>query len=233
MKREMLIKIEEDNTAIALTADGQLTEIYLPRKEEEQLLGNIYLGQVENVLPGMQAAFVDIGLTKNCFLYVEDAYLPPTVYGGKPAYDTQRTTEKQITDLVRKNQQIIVQIFKEPTGTKGARVTMQPSLPGRYLVLLPCGDYIAVSRRIENEEERERLKLLVKEALPGNMGAIIRTVAQDATAEIIAADIKLLTKEWRRIQGLAAKSAAPALLHRDLETLKRVIRDTNTNDLDR
>lgn len=232
MYREMLIKIENGDTSIAFVADRQLTEIHLPREQDEQLLGNIYLGRIENVLPGMQAAFVDIGQPRNCFLYVEDAYLPPTVYGGKPIMG-KPIGEKQITDLVKKNQQVIIQVFKEPSGTKGARVTMQPSLPGRYLVLLPCGDYIAISRRIEDEDERERLKVMVKEALPSNMGAIIRTVAAGATQEVISADIRLLVKEWRRIQGLAAKVQPPTLIHRDLELLKRIVRDTNTGDIDR
>ena len=232
MYREMLVKIEKGDTSVAFVADRQLTEIHLPREQEEQLLGNIYLGRVENVLPGMQAAFVDIGQPRNCFLYVEDAYLPSTVYGGKPVLG-KPASEKQITDLVKKNQQVTVQVFKEPSGTKGARVTMQPSLPGRYLVLLPCGDYIAVSRRIEDEEERERLKEMVKEALPGTMGAIIRTVAAGATQEVLSADIRLLVKEWHRVQGLASKVQAPTLLHRDLELLKRIIRDTNNGDIER
>ncbi|MCR4962907.1 MAG: Rne/Rng family ribonuclease [Firmicutes bacterium] len=230
--KEMLVRIEGDSTAVAFLEQGQLAEIHLPRGEEEQLLGNIYLGRVENVLPGMQAAFVDIGLVKNCFLYVEDAYLPPTVYGGRLSAGPA-LRERRIHDLVRKGQQVIVQIFKEPTGAKGARVTMQPSLPGRYLVLLPCGDYIAVSRRIEDEQERDRLKELVRQYLPDNMGAIVRTVAQGSDGQDLAADIRQLTKEWRRIQGLAAKSAAPMLLHRDLEMLKRVIRDTGEDDIDR
>ena len=231
--KEMLVRIEDGATAVALLEHGQLAEIHLPREEEEQLLGNIYLGRVENVLPGMQAAFVDIGLAKNCFLYVEDAYLPPAVYGGGRLSAPPQLRERRIHDLVHKGQQVIVQIFKEPAGAKGARVTMQPSLPGRYLVLLPCGDYIAVSRRIEDEQERDRLKELVREHLPGNMGAIVRTVAQGSDGQALAADIKLLTKEWRRIQGLAAKSAAPMLLRRDLEMLKRVIRDTGEGDVDR
>ena len=227
MSKEMLVYLKEEETAVALTEDRRLEEIYLPRPEKEHLLGNIYLGAVENVLPGMQAAFVNIGLEKNSFLYVEDA-LP-----ARPRGEEEKETERSISDLVKKNQQIAVQIFKEPSGTKGARVTMQPSLPGRYLVLLPLGDYVAVSRRIEDEGTRERLRELVRKELPANMGAIVRTVAEQEVPEKLVAELKLLLKTWRRIQGKAVKSSAPALLHRDMDLLERVIRDTNPADVDR
>lgn len=231
MTKEMLIHDQENDVQIALVEDRRLVEVYLPNPSREQLLGNIYLGKVENVLPGMQAAFVNIGLEKNSFLYVEDAL--PTGLPLVTAPQEQEVGEKRIDELVRKNQQVVVQIFKEPAGTKGARVTMQPSLPGRYLVLLPCGDYVAVSRRIVDETERDRLKALVREELPANMGAIVRTVAEKASRELLAADLRLLLKEWRRIQGRAAKSDAPALLHHDIGLLDRVIRDTNPRDIDR
>lgn len=232
MEKEMLIRLHDNDVAIALVEDRRLAEVHLPSPAGEQLLGNIYLGQVENVLPGMQAAFVNIGLEKNSFLYVEDA-LPAAGRLPGAAQPESQGGERRIDELVRKNQQIVVQIFKEPSGTKGARVTMQPSLPGRYLVLLPCGDYIAVSRRIADEAERDRLKALVREDLPANMGAIVRTVAEHAPRETLAADLKLLLKEWRRIQGRAVKSSAPALLHHDTDLLNRVVRDTNPQDVDR
>jgi ribonuclease G len=229
-EKEILIHINED-AAIALVEDRQLREIYLPRPDHQQLLGNIYLGEVENVLPGMQAAFVDIGLEKNSFLYVEDA-LPPRRMESSSAAEGE-AGQRSIKDLVRKGQQVMVQVFKEPSGTKGARVTMQPSLPGRYLVLLPTADYIAVSRRIANEQERERLRQLLRRELPERMGAIVRTVAENADQELLAADLKLLLKEWRRIQGRAVKASPPTLLHRDYDLLIRLIRDTNPADIDR
>ena len=228
MTKEMLIRFMGDEVAVALTQDRRLEEIFLPRRDNAHLLGNIYLGQVENVLPGMQAAFVNIGLEKNSFLYVEDA-LPADGRSLPEGKDKERV----ISDLVKKGQNVTVQIFKEPSGTKGARVTMQPSLPGRYLVLLPCGNYIAASRRIEDEEERERLKELVRADLPASMGAIIRTVAEHADRELLQAELRLLLKTWRRIQGRIVKSKAPALLHSDIDLLDRTIRDTNPADVDR
>lgn len=232
MSKDMVVRFVGAEAAVALLEDGRLDEISLPRRDNAHLLGNIYLGQVENVLPGMQAAFVNIGLEKNSFLYVEDA-IPSD--SRRLAEERERGADKErsISDLVKKGQQIIVQIFKEPSGTKGARVTMQPSLPGRYLVLLPCGNYIAVSRRIENEEERERLKELIRADLPANMGVIIRTVAEHAEHQVLLGELRSLLKTWRRIQGWAVKSSAPALLHSDMDLLERTIRDTNPADVDR
>jgi len=232
MTKDMLIRFNGEEASIALLENRRLMEVFLPQREDEHLLGNIYLGRVENVLPGMQAAFVDIGLEKNSFLYVEDALPAGNPEYGSPAVQ-DKAKEKVISDLVRRDQQVTVQIFKEPSGTKGARVTMYPSLPGRYLVLLPCGDYIAVSRRIEDEAERERLKTLIREELPPHMGAIIRTVAEGQDKEPLLNDLKSLLKTWRRIQGRAVKAKAPALLHQDLDLLKRVIRDANPADIGR
>ena len=230
MSKDMLVRFMGPEVAVALLEDRRLDEIALPRRDNAHLLGNIYLGEVENVLPGMQAAFVNIGLEKNSFLYVEDAI--PTD-GRRLTEDRSGDKDRSISDLVKKGQNIIVQIFKEPSGTMGARVTMQPSLPGRYLVLLPCGNYIAVSRRIENEEERERLKELVRADLPSNMGAIIRTVAEHADQSVLSSELRSLLKTWRRIQGWAVKSSAPSLLHSDMDLLERTIRDTNPADVDR
>ena len=173
--REMLIKIKNKEAFIAMTNDRQLIEVFLPRQDHQNLFGNIYLGKVENVLPGMQAAFINIGLEKNSFLYVEDALAPASINEQGKLSSADRT--RPINELVKPGQQVMVQLFKEPAGTKGARVTMYPSLPGRFVVLLPMGDYIAVSRRIEAEEQREQLKELVRSELPEHMGAIIRTVA--------------------------------------------------------
>lgn len=228
--REMLIKTQGKETSIAITNDRQLVEVFLPRQDHQNLLGNIYLGKIENVLPGMQAAFINIGLEKNSFLYVEDAFNPAAAYNGEQSASER---PRPISELVKPGQQVMVQLFKEPTGTKGARVTMYPSLPGRFVVLLPLGDYIAVSRRIEDETQRERLKTLLRAELPERMGAIIRTVAGNAPEELILADLRRLIKEWRRIQGRAAKAASPALLHSDFDMLQRVIRDTSADDIDK
>ena len=230
MKKQLIIRIDNKGEAVAVLENNQLAEVYLPAKDDARLIGNIYLGRVDNVLPGMQAAFVDIGLEKNSFLYVEDAMSQQT-----PAYaaNEEAPRKRNINELVKKDQQLIAQIFKEPSGSKGARITMYPSLPGRYLVLLPCGDYIAVSRRIEDEEDRERLKDLIRGELPDNMGVIIRTVARDADKQALIADLKQLIKMWRRIQGRSAKAVAPEILHQDLDLLSRVIRDANQDEVEK
>ena len=233
MQREMLIKINNGESSVALTEDRQLSEVYLPRQDRQNLLGNIYLGRVENVLPGMQAAFIDIGLVKNSFLYVEDALSPGQVAGTVPVGEDPKLRARSITDMVRRDQHVMVQIFKEPFGTKGARVTMQPSLPGRYVVLLPKGDYIAVSRRIADETLRQQLKDLVRSHLPAGMGAIVRTVAADTGPETILSDLRYLLSQWQCIQEKAAKAAPPALLYSDSDLLQRVIRDTNGDEIDR
>ncbi len=231
--REMLIRMSAKETAIAITNNRQLQEVFLPRLDNQNLLGNIYLGKVENVLPGMQAAFVNIGLGKNSFLYVEDA-LPPARFKVNAELEEEAEEKvRSISDLVRPGQEIMVQIFKEPAGTKGARVTMLPSLPGRYVVLLPKGDYIAISRRIEDEDQREQLKELVKQELPEDMGVIVRTVAADATDAQILADLRNLIKEWRRLQGRSVKSDPPHLLYSDFDILRKVLRDTNASDIDK
>ena len=227
MNKDILVHFDGDSAAVAILEDYRLMEVYPPHGDENHLLGNIYLGKVENVLPGMQAAFVNIGLEKNSFLYVEDVLLPGAAYGQST---NEEKEHRAIEELVKKGQQLTVQIFKEPSGTKGARVTMHPSLPGRYLVLLPCGDYIAVSRRIEDEDERNRLKELIRGELPPHMGAIIRTVAEHASAEPLLSDLRSLIKEWKRILGRAAKSNAPTLLHSDMDQLCRVIRSANPVD---
>lgn len=228
MYREMLIKMEAEETAIAVLDERQLAEIYFEQLSNLRLIGNIYKGVVENVLPGMQAAFVDIGLEKNCFLYVEDA-LPKYIDDNG-----QEITEKRnITDILKKGQEILVQVFKEPVGSKGARATTHPALPGRYLVLLPTGKYIAISRRIEDEAERQRLKEMMAQMLPPGMGVIIRTVSNDMGQEELAADLKMLLKQWKRIQGKAVKCSAPSLVHKDFDLLRRVVRDTGSADIDR
>ncbi|MBQ1501443.1 MAG: Rne/Rng family ribonuclease [Firmicutes bacterium] len=231
--REMLIRLNGDEAAVAMTADRRLEELFLPRQKDQALLGNIYLGRVENVLPGMQAAFINIGLPKNSFLYVADALSPGQVSGALTEEELPKDRQRSISQVVKKDQQVMVQVFKEPFGTKGARVTMQPSLPGRYVVLLPKGDYIAVSRRIEDESERERLKELIHAELPEGMGAIVRTVAAVTEPAVILSDLRSLVKEWRRIQGRAAKAAPPQLLYSDSDLLRKVIRDTNPADIDR
>ncbi|MGI6064870.1 MAG: Rne/Rng family ribonuclease [Bacillota bacterium] len=228
MYKEILIKVEPEETAVAVVEDQQLVEIYLERAGSQRLAGNIYKGLVENVLPGMQAAFVDIGLEKNSFLYVEEA-IPQRLWEE----DEEEHHPYSIGEVLKQGQEVLVQIAKEPVGTKGARVTTHLTLPGRYVVLMPTVDYIGISRRIEIESERKRLKSIAEELKPQGMGLIVRTVAEGMSAEEIAIDIKMLTRLWKKIQNRAAHGSAPQLIHKDLELVQRVIRDIFTENVDR
>jgi len=227
--KEILIKAESEETAVVVVEDQQLVEIYLERSTTQRLAGNIYKGVVENVLPGMQAAFVDIGLEKNSFLYVEEAV--PQRTGDDEMGGTHH--KYSIGEVLKQGQEILVQIAKEPVGTKGARVTTHLTLPGRYVVLMPTVDYVGISRRIEDEGERKRLKSLAEEIKPEGVGVIVRTVAEGMEREDLTGDIQTLTNLWKRIQSKAMRSSAPQLIHKDLELLQRIVRDLFTDDVDR
>lgn len=228
MYKELLIKSDADVTTAALLEDKQLVNINIERNSVQRLIGNIYKGVVENVLPGMQAAFVDIGAEKNSFLYVDDA-LPKRFNEQGESLPNEKVP---ISQVLKKGQEIMVQIFKEPVGTKGARATTHPTLPGRFLVLMPTSQYIAISRRIEEPAERERLRKIMQELLPVGMGVIIRTVAYGIDKEVLATELKYLLRLWKRILGKAAKAKAPALIHHDLDLLQRIVRDMGAEDVD-
>jgi ribonuclease G len=228
MIKEIIVNVGEEETRVALLENKVPVELYIEREISQRLVGNIFKGQVENVLPGMQAAFVDIGLEKNAFLYVEDA-LPAR------SSDTQEDSDlgANISNILKSGQEILVQIIKEPIGTKGPRVTTHITLPGRYLVLMPTVDYIGISRRIESESERERLKELASRVKPGGMGVIVRTVAEGVEEEEFRQDFLLLTKLWRKILNRAVRGPVPNLVHRDLELVQRILRDVFAEDVDR
>lgn len=227
MLKEILINVGEEETRVAVLEDRQLVELYIERAVSQRLVGNIFKGRVENVLPGMQAAFVNIGLEKNAFLYVEDA-VPARAPEGQPAL-----SGANIGDILRPGQDVIVQIVKEPIGTKGPRVTTHITLPGRYLVLMPTVDYIGISRRIESDRERERLKEMAARLKPEGMGVIVRTAADGVEEEELRQDVQLLSRLWRKIQQRASQGPVPALLHRDLELVQRILRDVFTEDVAR
>jgi ribonuclease G len=228
VNKEILIQVDADETAVAVLEDSRLMEIYLERPARERLAGNIYKARVANVLPGMQAAFVDIGLEKNAFLFVDDTSGLEALEGETPPRSRRR-----ISDVVREGQEILVQVIKEPQGSKGARVTTQISLPGRYVVLMPNVNYIGISRRISDEEERERLKTLARVAKPRRMGLIVRTVAAGATEEELREDTRVLTQTWKKIRDQARRHRAPQLIHRDVELSLRILRDIYTEDVTR
>jgi len=228
MIKEIVVNVGEEETRVAFLENKIPVELYIEREISQRLVGNIFKGQVENVLPGMQAAFVDIGLEKNAFLYVEDA-LP----ARSPDAQEDTVLGANICNILKQGQEILVQIVKEPIGTKGPRVTTHITLPGRYLVLMPTVDYIGISRRIQSENERERLKELASRVKPEGMGVIVRTVAEGVEEEGFRQDVALLTKLWRKILNRAVRGPVPNLVHRDLELVQRILRDVFTEDVDR
>lgn len=234
MKREIFVDINPYQTRVVLAEDGAPSEVYIERRGRERLVGNIYKGRVQNVLPGMQAAFVDIGLERNAFLYAGDIQTDkseftfngeaPQIPGGVP----------NIRDIVKVGQEIIVQIVKEPVGTKGARVTTNITLPGRTLVLMPSVNYIGVSRRIEDEAERMRLRATFERVAGGRgRGAIVRTAAIGKSDTEFETDYVFLTRLWERICQKGEMAAAPRLLHAEEPLVFRTIRDIFTPEIDR
>ncbi|HEY3363728.1 MAG TPA: Rne/Rng family ribonuclease [Symbiobacteriaceae bacterium] len=224
MAKEILVSVDLDETRAAVLEDGELVEIFVERPVHQRVVGNIYKGKVENVLPGMQAAFVDIGLERNSFLYVDDA-LPGRAEVEGESVGATPAKPLTIKEVVRPAQEIIVQVAKEPIGTKGARVTRHITLPGRFLVLMPHVDYIGVSRRIADERERERLKQLAASVKPAGAGLIVRTVAEGTQEEELKKDAAFLVRLWERISARATSAPAPSLLHHDLGLVHRVVRD--------
>lgn len=226
---EIIIDVGFRQNRVALIENNELVEVYIEREDGKKILGNVYKGRVVNVLPGMEAAFVDIGLEKNAFLYVKDA-IPKSML-----FDKERDLKNiSIKDVVKSGQEIIVQVVKEPFGTKGARITTHITLPGRNLVLMPFTNYIGVSRRITDEEERKRLKNLAEEKKPENMGVILRTAAEGKNAEDLKDDIKFLIKLFNKIDRERNLGFAPRNIYRDLDLVHRVVRDMftiNTNKL--
>ena len=188
-------------------------------------MGNIYKGVVANVLPGMQAAFVDIGLERNAFLYVDDAVVE--------AKEGDVKTKKSIEQLLRPGEEIMVQVIKEPFGSKGARLTRQITIPGRHLVLMPTADYIGISRRIEGAEERERLRQIVAKMRPENMGLIVRTVAEGEEEAVLQQDLNFLLPLWERLQARYRQRKAPCLIYQDLDLIYRILRDLFTDEINR
>ncbi|MGE5582098.1 MAG: Rne/Rng family ribonuclease [Bacillota bacterium] len=229
MNKEILINVGVNEIRVAMLEDANLVEFTVERLDEQRRAGNIYLGKVENVLPGMQAAFIDIGEEKNAFIYIDDVYAKESETGHGEALKQQLS----IKDLLHEGQEIMVQMIKEPIGTKGARVVTQITIPGRYLVLIPNVDYIGVSRRIENEAERERLKNIAHSFKGPEAGLIIRTAAEEIEAAELQSDYEFLVNVWKKIQKKAKKGPCPTLLYRDHDLLYRILRDYLSKDINR
>ncbi len=222
-KRELLVSVDAGEKRVAVLEDDKVAEVYLERPERRSIAGNIYLGVVDNVLPGMEAAFVEIGLEKNGFLFV-DEIVGPELEGRKGA--------RKIQDLIQRGQNVLVQAVKDPMKTKGARLTTEISLPGRFVVYVPHGEGLGVSRRLE-DEERNRLKAILKEHAPKKGGVIVRTAAEGASADDIERDLDFLQRLWRSIEAKAKESTAPSLIYQEAELPLRVVRDLFTGDFER
>jgi ribonuclease G len=219
-KRELVISVDVGEQRVAILEDDRVAEVYLERPERRSIAGNIYLGVVDNVLPGMEAAFVEIGLEKNGFLYV-DEIVGPELEGRKGA--------RKIQDLIKRGQTLLVQAVKDPMKSKGARLTTELSLPGRFLVYVPNGEGFGVSRRLD-EDERTRLKAIVKDLDAKGGGIIVRTAAEGASAEDIERDLVFLQRLWATILKKAESATAPELVYEEAELPLRIVRDLFAGD---
>jgi ribonuclease G len=222
-KRELVISVDVAEQRVAVLEDDKVAEVYLERQESRSIAGNIYKGTVDNVLPGMEAAFVEIGLEKNGFLYV-DEIVTPELEG--------RRHGRKIQDLLSRGEDLLVQAVKDPMKSKGARLTTEISLPGRFVVYVPSGEGFGVSRRLP-DEERSRLREILKQVGPKKGSVIVRTAAEGASAEDIERDIGFLERLWKTIQERADAVNAPALVYQEAELPLRVIRDLFTGDFER
>lgn len=250
LEKQLIINANESETRIALLEKGDLSELFIERHREQRLVGNIIKAKVSRVLPGMQAAFLDIGADRSAFLYAGDV-LKRDVIKDMPTEDDDESPEGETEDetgeedfrkfakinrgpiekALNEGEQILVQISKEPLGTKGARATMQISLPGRYLVLVPGISKTSISRRISDPQKRERLRTLVKSLKPKGVGVIIRTAAADADEKSLAKDLRYLIRNWQRIRLKSPKTSGPATLYRDLDLARKVTRDLYSDEI--
>ncbi len=249
MYNYLLINANSYEIRIALVEHGNLVEFYLERPVEKGMVGNIYRGRVVRVLPGMQAAFVDLGLERTGFLYVDDVQTDSKIIASRMdnngcsqgccGDDTAEVVQERITpsahieELLTEGQDILVQICKEPLGTKGARLTCHITLPCRNLVYMPMTDHIGISRKLENDEDRQRLREEIEKLRPQDAGFIVRTVAENASREDLEADMEFLLHLWGEIQDRASKAPVPSIVYEDLDITQRAVRDLFTPDIQR
>ena len=233
VSREIVINSTKHESRIAVLDEGQVVELWIERTRHRTVVGNIYKGRVTKVLPGMQSAFVDIALERDAFLYVDDVLEEfdelETEAMELPLDEVAQRPEASISDLLREGQEIVVQVSKDTIAGKGARITSHITLPGRFLVYMPSVNHLGISRRIENEEERARLKELLERIRPqGGGGFIVRTAGEGREEEEFRADLKYLTELWEQIRRRAEKATAPAAIHHDIDLVLRTIRDVLT-----
>ncbi|MGI6664692.1 MAG: Rne/Rng family ribonuclease [Christensenellaceae bacterium] len=236
MERIIVADVNMHEARVALLEDGDLVELQVELRGNERLVGNIYKGRVVNVLPGMQAAFIDVGLDRNAFLYAGDILADkadfefPEKKEEEVAKDLKKTC---ISDMIEKGEEIIVQVLKQPGGSKGARVTTHITLPGRMMVLMPTVDHIGVSRKIEDEAERDRLKHVIGEIKPEGMGIIVRTAAVGCDEAELKEEVIFLARLWERVLKRASLVSAPRVIHAEETLLFRAVRDIFTADVNR
>jgi ribonuclease G len=258
--KQLIINASAFETRVALIEGGHVAEYYIERQKERGIVGSIFKGRVLRVLPGMQSAFVDIGLERSAFLYGGDIQPPggpanelpefmededktlvnlstegPTPVSVDAAPTSSQRPQRffKIADLVKEGQEVLVQVAKDAIGTKGARITTYLSFPGRYVVLMPNINHIGISRRISNEDERTRLRNIVQKVRPDGMGIIVRTASEGVSDEKLTADIDFLLKLWENVKSKATKASSPSLVHEDLNLVFRATRDLISRDLER
>ena len=253
MKKEILVSNEFQSTRVAVVEDGHLEEYHVERLTDKQLVGSIFKGKVSSIVPGIGAAFIDIGLEKNGFLYVTDvvgqgildsedadfddgtgtAPAPPPRQQGRRGGGKHEPTPL-IQDVLKKDQEVLVQVVKEPFGTKGARLTCQISLAGRFVVFMPHSPHVGISKRIDDRRERDRIRQIIKAVqLPQDSGLIVRTAATACEAKVLERDIKFLIHQWRQIQRQCATKGAPAIVHEEHNLVLRMVRDVMTESFER
>src|SRR5688572_29905896 len=245
MKREILINANPRETRVAILEDDQLVELLVDRPDARRMVGDIYLGKVEAVLPGIQAAFVNIGTEKSAFLHASDLVVADDeekddengddddANGDDEEREERRAKAPPIQEQLKRGQEIIVQISKEPISTKGPRVTAQISLAGRFLVYMPSASRVGVSRKIGDRAERQRLREMVQQVLPKDSGGVIvRTVGEDATQETFKRELTTLISNWKRVKKKTHFTRAPALVHRETSLTRGIIRDLFSTKVD-
>lgn len=250
MKNQIIIHSSGKQTRVALLENGELAQLFIESEDNQRTVGDIYYARVHKVMSGIRAAFIDVGMEKDAFLHFSDAgdhlgsyismmngenSIPSSARNDLKRFDKLSNNEKQILagKMLRNNQNLLVQIVKEPIGSKGPRVSTDITIAGRFLVLIPMGEYIAVSKKISNGKERRRLKSTVGSMLPEGFGVIIRTVAQKQDKKAIEDDMRTVLKKWERILNKLENSKPPALLYKDLDITESLIRDLFAKQYDR
>ena len=250
MYKQLIINATEHETRVAHLEDGTISELYIDRGDDSDVTGNIYKGRVLRVLPGMQAAFVDIGLNQAAFIYVDDVYSNDFKEYERMfeinAEEADSETESDpdppvfenkrnflIEELLLEDQQLLAQVTKSSIGTKGARISSYVSLPGRFLVLMPTSDHIGISRRIEDQDERERLRSAVQNLRTNNYGYIVRTAAEGEAIDKLASEMSFLNNLWENIDRKFEKAPSPSLLHQELSVSLRAVRDLLIHEVEK